>query len=407
VWVLLSSLVTPMRSRSPSLRSRLVPLLALLVALMVSPALAGAQSGDPRRDELQASINEASAEQAAVYQNLLAIQQRRATIEARVADLDLQRTTAEARLAPLEAEAARLTAEYEAIQAQVTQIEAELAVARDEFNASAAQMYRSARRGDAYDTVLAAKPDELVQQNKYLDHISEQRKDIVVRVRELRNQLREQRAAAEALKANADAAAGEARTLRDQIAALRAELEPARVEAATQAAAEQAALDDIQSRKGEFEAELNALEATSDSISARIRAHGSAPGSPAPCDARPVPGEIRSGFGMRYHPILHYSRMHTGADMAAGSGDPIHSCRSGEVIIAESCGGYGNCVVIDHGGWMATLYAHQSRIAVSVGQHVNAGDVIGYVGSTGMSTGPHLHFEVRLSGNPVDPAPYL
>jgi len=70
-------------------------------------------------------------------------------------------------------------------------------------------------------------------------------------------------------------------------------------------------------------------------------------------------------------------------------------------------GGYGNATVIDHGGGMATLYGHQSRIVVTAGQHVNAGDIIGYIGSTGFSTGPHLHFEVRINGNTVDPAPYL
>jgi murein DD-endopeptidase MepM/ murein hydrolase activator NlpD len=120
-----------------------------------------------------------------------------------------------------------------------------------------------------------------------------------------------------------------------------------------------------------------------------------------------VPGAIGSGFGMRYHPVLHYSRMHTGADMRAGHGEPIHACRAGTVVASGWQGGYGNAVVIDHGGGMATLYGHQSSTAVNVGQHVDAGQVIGYVGSTGMSTGPHLHFEVRLGGNPVDPAGYL
>jgi murein DD-endopeptidase MepM/ murein hydrolase activator NlpD len=93
--------------------------------------------------------------------------------------------------------------------------------------------------------------------------------------------------------------------------------------------------------------------------------------------------------------------------MSGSSGTSIHACRAGKIVIAGWQGGYGNAVVIDHGGGMATLYGHQSRIAVSEGQQVNAGDVIGYVGSTGMSTGPHLHFEVRISGNPVNPASYL
>jgi len=396
-----------MRSTKPFVRPRLLPLLALAVALTVVPALAGAQSGDPRRDELQAAINELSAEQAAAYTNLLEIQSRRAAIEARVAELDAQRTAAQARLVPLEIEAARLTAQFDDLQAQVTATEAELEIATNAFNASAAQMYRSARRGDSYGTVLAAKPTELVQQSMYLDHVSSDRKDIVVRVRDLRNDLADQRAAVEDLKAKADAAAAEVRGLRDQLAGLLAELEPARLEAAAQAGVEQVALADIQSQKGQYEAELQALAATSDSISARIRAAGSGPGSPGPCGARPVPGEIRSPYGMRYHPILGYQRMHTGADMAGSSGTPIRACRAGRVLIAGGQGGYGNTVVIDHGGWMATLYAHQSSIAVSEGQQVNVGDIIGYVGSTGMSTGPHLHFEVRLSGNPVDPAPYL
>jgi murein DD-endopeptidase MepM/ murein hydrolase activator NlpD len=93
--------------------------------------------------------------------------------------------------------------------------------------------------------------------------------------------------------------------------------------------------------------------------------------------------------------------------MNATYGEPIYACRAGTVVVASAQGGYGNAVVIDHGGGMATLYGHQSRLGVSEGQQVNAGDVIGYAGSTGYSTGPHLHFEVRMSGNPVDPAHYL
>jgi murein DD-endopeptidase MepM/ murein hydrolase activator NlpD len=107
------------------------------------------------------------------------------------------------------------------------------------------------------------------------------------------------------------------------------------------------------------------------------------------------------------HPILGYRRLHTGVDMNAAYGDPIVAAADGRVIFTGWRGGYGNTVIIDHGGGVATLYAHQSSIAVGYGDVVNGGDVIGYIGSTGLSTGPHLHFEVRESGTPVDPAGYL
>jgi murein DD-endopeptidase MepM/ murein hydrolase activator NlpD len=395
--------------RTPRLaRALLVALLSITTALVAGPSIAAGQSGGGgRSQELQNQINEVSAAQAAALTKLADIQTRKAAIDAQVVALDQQVAAAEANLAPLDAEAARLNQEYVAIQAKVTETQAKLDAAQAELDASAAGLYRSARRGEAYGTVLAAKPDSLVQQDKYLEQVSGKRRSVVQRVTVLRDDLEHQRKGVETQKAKADAAAAAAKAERDRIASLRAQVEPARAEAADEAAAEQAALGDLQSQKSQAEAELASLQAASDNIAARIRAHGSAPGSPGPCSSRPVPGGIGSGFGMRYHPILHTYRMHSGADMHASEGEPIHACRSGDIIIAEGCGGYGNCVVMDNGGWMATLYAHQSKINVTVGQHVNAGDIIGYVGHTGLATGPHLHFEVRLSGNPVDPAPYL
>ena len=99
--------------------------------------------------------------------------------------------------------------------------------------------------------------------------------------------------------------------------------------------------------------------------------------------------------------------MHTGIDIDADTGDPIVAAAGGKVIYAGYRGGYGNTIIIDHGGGMATLYAHQSQLAASTGQEVRLGDLIGYVGSTGLSTGPHLHFEVRINGAHRDPAPYF
>jgi murein DD-endopeptidase MepM/ murein hydrolase activator NlpD len=120
--------------------------------------------------------------------------------------------------------------------------------------------------------------------------------------------------------------------------------------------------------------------------------------------AQPIPGAaLASPFGLRNDPLSAGAGFHPGLDFAAVSGTPIHAAGAGVVVTAGDCGGYGNCVVIDHGASLATVYAHQSTILVLVGQHVDAGQVIGLVGSTGLATGPHLHFEVRLHGLPIDP----
>lgn len=124
----------------------------------------------------------------------------------------------------------------------------------------------------------------------------------------------------------------------------------------------------------------------------------------------PVPGKytITSPYGTRKDPITKVKSKHTGIDIAAGTGTPIVAANSGKVIVAGwSSKGYGNYVVIDHGGGRSTLYAHQSRLAVSKGAYVTRGQTIGYVGSTGYSTGPHLHFEVLINGDDENPMNYF
>ncbi len=117
----------------------------------------------------------------------------------------------------------------------------------------------------------------------------------------------------------------------------------------------------------------------------------------------PTAGKLGSGFGMRFHPILHYWRMHTGLDIGGTLGAPVRAAAAGEVFFASWRGGYGQCIIVLHGGGMSTLYGHLSRISVHCGQTVSRGQVIGAVGSTGLSTAPHLHFEVRRNGVPVNP----
>jgi murein DD-endopeptidase MepM/ murein hydrolase activator NlpD len=118
---------------------------------------------------------------------------------------------------------------------------------------------------------------------------------------------------------------------------------------------------------------------------------------------RPVPGSVSSSFGMRRHPILGYARFHRGMDFRAGYGTPILAATHGQVTGAGWAGGYGRQVRINHPGGLTTTYSHMSRIAAQPGQMVRQGQVIGYVGSTGLSTGPHLHYELYRGGVPVDP----
>ena len=121
----------------------------------------------------------------------------------------------------------------------------------------------------------------------------------------------------------------------------------------------------------------------------------------------PTAGGIGSYFGYRTHPILGYSRLHGGLDIGGRMGQPIWAAKEGVVIMARVNGGYGNTIIVDHGNGYATLYGHQSSFEIKEGDYVETGQHIGNVGSTGLSTGPHLHFEIRENGSVIDPLPFL
>jgi murein DD-endopeptidase MepM/ murein hydrolase activator NlpD len=224
--------------------------------------------------------------------------------------------------------------------------------------------------------------------------------------------------AARAERRRADAAARKARhraeVRRDEVAAATAAIAQARDEQArlveavgTQVLVENEALRDVQGRKALVEGQIASMNRTSDGVGATLAAVQAGQPDWRPGDlvvTNPIPGyEIGSQFGLRKHPILGTVRLHAGGDMGAPSGTTIHAPADGIVVIAGEQGGYGNTVVIDHGFSLGTLYGHQSRIDVVPGQYVRRGDPIGAVGSTGLSTGPHLHFETRLKGVPTDP----
>lgn len=172
-------------------------------------------------------------------------------------------------------------------------------------------------------------------------------------------------------------------------------------------AAKRQLLDELKEAEQQTQNELDALEKESAAIEAELRRYYQAhKGGPVYTGRFKLPvngARLTSPFGYRVHPILKRRKLHTGMDLAAPSGTPIHAAAPGRVIYAGYRGGYGNCVMIDHGGGVVTLYGHCSRLYVANGRTVKVGDVIAAVGSTGFSTGPHCHFEVRLRGTPVNP----
>jgi murein DD-endopeptidase MepM/ murein hydrolase activator NlpD len=158
-------------------------------------------------------------------------------------------------------------------------------------------------------------------------------------------------------------------------------------------------------------ASWTAIERTSPTVGAGAQTAYSAPFAQPTVSVpsrMPLEGsQLTSGYGMRTHPVLGGRRKHTGIDLAAPTGTPVYATADGIIGRADWYSSYGLFISIDHGASMETRYAHLSRLAVAAGDNIKKGDLIGYVGSTGRSTGPHLHYEVRIDGLAVNPIPYM
>ena len=385
--------------------------LVLALALAASASAQTPESEKAAVDEriaaLQSEIAESKAQEGVLTSQLSAVvaeledaQAAVESAEASVSTLEAELSSARARLDELTALLARQTKRLERLQ-----IEYAKAVSILEARVRAAYI------DEPPDTlaflVSATSFDEIIDSVELLSRIGAQDRRIARQVEKARVAAAAERKATVGTRRLQEATVSvigsrteEARAARDQLAGDRDRL-------ATVEELKTSALTDTRETRAEYLQEVEALAAQSAELASRIQAAQEGAGSTGtgepsaagfiwPCD-----GVVVSGFGMRW------GRMHEGIDIGCAYGTPNRAAASGTVIYSGWLGGYGNLIVVDHGNGLSTAYAHASSLLVGVGQSVSQGETVSLVGSTGNSSGPHLHFEVRVNGQAVDPLFYL
>jgi peptidoglycan DL-endopeptidase CwlO len=309
----------------------------------------------------------------------------------------------------------------EAKQAELDRAIAELDVAKDHLEDLRARLKRAlvALRDrlvamyevgspDVISVIVGSSGvDDLAARTEYLDRLHGMDEAVVGRVRDLRDQVQRivdrLRGAKDRIEAARDAIASE----EEALATARAALQSHQQELVSARADRLGALEQISAQEEQLHGSVAAIQGK---LAALLSSTGSMPLPAGPIQGGsggliwPVSGTVVSGFGARW------GSMHEGIDIAVPEMTPIRVAASGSVVLLQSeasSGGYGNFTCVDHGGGLSTCYAHQTSFAVSEGQTVSQGDVIGYTGCTGHCFGPHLHFEVRINGSPTDPMGYL
>jgi murein DD-endopeptidase MepM/ murein hydrolase activator NlpD len=379
------------------LSGRRVTVAALLVA--IASAIAGSTAAHGQ--DLQSQLDERQSE-------LSQQRDRKGVLSSELADYNDQ-------VNQLAGEVATLRNREAIVVGELRQVQARLNNEKDKLDTYRAQLRRSLnvlrnrlvgiyRAGQAdFMTVMLESDgfDDLLSRYEYLRRVEEQDSSIVSRVRDLRNGTI---VTVKRVTKDRD----EIETKKAELVRTRTQLEAREADLAAARDAKAAALDEVNSTIDKLEGDVSDIQ---DQISQQLQAATSTPGvTPLPAGPVqgasggwiwPVNGTITSPFGFRW------GRMHEGVDISVPEGTPVRAARAGRVVIAAYTGGYGNYTCVDHGGGVSSCYAHQSSYAVSPGDEVAQGDVIGYSGNTGSSTGPHLHFEIRVNGTAVDPLGYL
>jgi murein DD-endopeptidase MepM/ murein hydrolase activator NlpD len=401
----------------PSFMPRRIAFFLVLVLCLAAPA-AGQdpalekQDVDSRLAAVRGKLAEIESREQAITAQLGAVSGEILALERQVGDVSSTLSALEHDLALHRRKLARVTELYVLQTRRLTYLRQQYQTAAARLNRRIVAMYQE-DSPDAFEVLLsAASFSDVLEQLDFIRSIGRHDKRISEAVHRARDEMRALRKRTRATKKRVATVTqviavrtAQQRALRERLIARKSGLEVAR-------GVKEGALASLQSAHREYAGEAAALAAQSSELAAQIQAAQVSPertaaglvtdGTPSASGfIWPVSGPVVSPFGMRW------GRMHEGIDISAGTGAPIVAAASGTVISVGYMGGYGNLVVVDHGGGLATAYAHLSGYAVGSGQAVTQGQVVGYVGCTGHCYGPHLHFEVRVNGAAVDPLGYL
>jgi murein DD-endopeptidase MepM/ murein hydrolase activator NlpD len=385
----------------------------ILVLLLAAPAAGGIydrqQSLQDRIAEAQSKLADARAREQALAAEIASVSQRIRSLESEVGDVSSRLAALEEDLALHQRKLDKLTELYELQSDRLGFLREQYELSVERLSARLVAIYEGGEP-TTMDVLLEAQSlSDILEQLDYVSSVAAQDRGIVKHVEGARDHMRELRARTGKTKARVAAVTRVVRIRTEQHRAIRTQLISQQQGLSAARGQKRGALADAREDAKEHAAHAAALQAQSAALASQIRSSqatvtysGSTSDSTPSASGLiwPVGGSIVSAFGWRW------GRMHEGIDIGAGYGAPIVASASGVVIYAGWMGGYGNLIIIDHGGGLATAYAHQSSFAVGGGA-VAQGQTIGYVGCTGHCYGPHLHFEVRVNGSAVDPLGYL
>lgn len=366
---------------------------------------------DDQVQDLQGQIDSSRLEQENWQQVIEDVSAKLKQIQA---DLD----AANARLQSIQTKQAEINAQIAQTQNEIVKMEAYLKTRQDVLNRRVRAIYMHGQL-NYLEVILGANSfSDFANRVELLKRVIRSDYNLILEIQKQKAAIEAKKAQLEEDKRQLDALAAEAEKTRQEIAKKKAEqqkvLDAAKSNKAAAAQMEQDLNAQLASVRNLIQQRLAAVEAARQAAQQQAASDDEGGGGSDDNYVQgtgamgwPCSGPITSPFGYRTHPIFGTTIFHAGIDIGVDYGTPIHAADSGVVVYSGWISGYGNAVIIDHGGGISTLYGHNQSLAVSEGQSVSKGSVIAYAGSTGNSTGPHCHFEVDVNGSPVNPMGYL